>query len=247
MERKIYYIILFFILVLPLQAQTPYKQKIYDSFIKGDMATWKVTVDQMLQVKNQTTDFQFELLNYLYGYIGWCIGNERKPEARRYLDIAEKMAMELEQKKLNLSLVNAYQGAFNGYNIALAPYKVIFFGSRSIKHVEKAIQLDKKNYFGYIQMGNIEFYKPPRFGGDKYKSINYYGQAKTIIENDYFKSKNDWNYLNILVSIAKSYTALGKYEEAKKYYEATLKIEPQFTWVKNNLLPELNKKMKDGK
>ncbi|HPE39641.1 MAG TPA: tetratricopeptide repeat protein [Bacteroidales bacterium] len=211
------------------------------------MATWKVTMDQMLHVKTQTTDFKFELLNYLYGYIGWCIGNERKPEARKYLDIAENMALELEQKKQNLSLVNAYQGAFNGYNIALAPYKVIFFGSRSIKHVEKAIQLDKKNYFGYLQMGNIEYYKPPRFGGDKYKSINYYGQAKALIENDYFKSKNDWNYLNILVSIAKSYTALGKYEEAKKYYEATLKIEPQFTWVKNNLLPELNKKMKDGK
>lgn len=247
MERKIYYIIFILFFGISTQAQTPYKQKIYNAFLNGDMGTWKLTVDQMLQVKNQSTDFKFELLNYLYGYIGWCIGNERKPEARRYLDVAEKMAIELEEKKVNLSLVHAYQGAFNGYNIALAPYKVIFFGSRSIKHVEKAIQIDKMNYFGYMQMGNIEYYKPPRFGGDKYKSINYFGQAKALIENDYFKSKNDWNYLNILVSIAKSYTALGKYQEAKKYYESLLRIEPNFTWVKNNLLPELNKKIKDGK
>ena len=247
MERKIYLLIIFYLFSISIQAQTQYKQKIYDSYLKGDMTSWKATVDQMLQVKNANTDFKFELLNYLYGYIGWCIGNERKPEARKYLDIAENMASELEKNKVNLSLVNAYQGAFNGYNIALNPIKVIFFGSRSIKHVEKAISLNKNNYFGYLQMGNIEFYKPPRFGGDKYKAINFYGQANKLIENDYFKHKNDWNYLSILVSIAKSYTALGKLQEAKKYYENILKIEPNFSWVKNKLLPELNKQIKNGK
>ncbi len=112
MERKIYLLIIFCLFSISIQAQTQYKQKIYDSYLKGDMTSWKATVDQMLQVKNANTDFKFELLNYLYGYIGWCIGNERKPEARKYLDIAENMAFELEKNKVNPSLVNAYQGAF---------------------------------------------------------------------------------------------------------------------------------------
>ena len=225
-------------------AQTQYKQKIYNSYLKGDMVAWKNSVDEMRQTKVQSVDFKFELVNYLYGYIGWCLGNDKKKEARSYLDIAEVILTDLEKSKKNLSLINAYHGAFNGYNIALDTYKVIFFGRRSVKFVEKAISLDPSNYFGFLQMGNIEFYKPPAFGGDKYRAINNYGKASKLIENQYFKTRNDWNYLSILVSIAQTYTKLGKFQEAKKYYESILKIEPEFDWVKNILLPELHKKMK---
>lgn len=244
MERKIYLIILFIVITLTSHAQTQYKQKIYKSYLKGDMVEWKKSVDEMRQIKVQNIDFKFELLNYLYGYIGWCLGNDKKIEARQYLDIAEILLADIEKSKKNLSLVNAYHGAFNGYNIALDPIKVIFFGRRSIKYVEKAISLDSTNFFGYLQMGNIEFYKPPRFGGDKYKAIYNYGKANKLIENQYFKTRNDWNYLSILVSIAQSYTKLEKYTEAKKYYESILKIEPEFDWVKTKLLPDLVKKMK---
>ena len=244
MERKIYLIILFLVMTFSSQAQTQYKQKIYNSYLKGDMVSWKRSVDEMRQVKVQNIDFKFELLNYLYGYIGWCLGNDKKVEARQYLDIAEVLLADIEKSNKNSSLVNAYHGAFNGYNIALDPYKVLFFGRRSIRYVEKAISLDSTNFFGYLQMGNIEFYKPPKFGGDKYKAIFYYGKANKLIENQYFKSKNDWNYLNTLVSIAQSYTKLGKFSEAKKYYESILKIEPEFDWVKKQLLPDLLKKMK---
>jgi tetratricopeptide (TPR) repeat protein len=228
-------------------AQRSNKQIIYDSFLKGDMATWKQTVDKMLLEKVQNNDFKFEVLNYLYGYIGWCLGNDKKKEARTYLDKAEVILKDLETRKINLSLVNAYHSAFNGFNIALDLYKMIIFGSRSIKHADQALALDPNNYFAYLQVGNIEFHKPATFGGDKYKAINNYGKAQKLIENQYFKTKNDWNYLSILVSIARTYSELGKLQEAKKYYEAILKIEPNFEWVKNKLLPELNKKIKNGK
>jgi tetratricopeptide (TPR) repeat protein len=247
MERKIYILILITFLSLLTQAQTTNKQKIYNAYLKGDMVTWKHTVDTMLKVKVQSDDYKFELLNYLYGYIGWCLGNGKKPEARIYLDKAELIIADLEKRKINLSMVNAYQSAFNGYNIALDLYKMIFFGKRSIKHAETALKLNTNNYFAHLQVGNIDFYKPATFGGDKYKAINNYGKAQKLIENQYFKTKDDWNYLNILVSIARAYTELGKYQEAKKYYESILKIEPNFDWVKNKLLPELNKKIKNGK
>lgn len=244
MERKTYLLILILSIAIVGNAQSQYKQKIYNSYLKGDMVTWKNSVDEMRQTKVQTIDFKFELLNYLYGYIGWCLGNEKKSEARAYLDIAEALLTDIEKNTKNLSLVNAYHGAFNGYNIALDPYKVIFFGRRSVRFVEKAISLDATNFFGFLQMGNIEFYKPPAFGGDKYRAINNYGKAGKLIENQYFKTRNDWNYLSILVSIAQTYTKLEKFQDAKKYYESILKIEPEFDWVKNKLLPELHKKMK---
>jgi hypothetical protein len=89
------------------QAQTTNKQKIYNAYLKGDMVSWKNTVDTMLKVKVQSDDYKFELLNYLYGYIGWCLGNEKKPEARTYLDKAELIIKDLEKRKINLSFLSS--------------------------------------------------------------------------------------------------------------------------------------------
>lgn len=247
MERKIYITFILLLLFIPIQAQNLYKQVIYDAYIKGDMKIWKTTIDIMHKQPNKSHVYKMELVSYLYGYIGWCIGNERKGEARPYLDIAIKYADELEKGKYNPSLVSAYHAAFNGYSIALAPYKVIFFGTRSIKYAEKAVSQNKNNYFGYLQLGNIDFYKPPTFGGDKNRAIQYYKQAQELMEKDKISIKNDWNYLNIMVSIARAYYELGKYKEAQAYYESILRIEPRFQWVKNKLLPELLQKIKNEK
>ena len=56
-------------------------------------------------------------------------------------------------------------------------------------------------------------------------------------------SKN-WNYINLLTIIAQSYALIKDYEKAKLYYEKILVIEPGFNWVKNELYPEMIKKMK---
>ena len=54
----------------------------------------------------------------------------------------------------------------------------------------------------------------------------------------------DWNYLSLLSMIAKTYTELKDFNQAKSYYEKILKIEPDFLWVKNELYPDLLKKIK---
>lgn len=103
--------------------------------------------------------------------------------------------------------------------------------------------MDKSNYFGYIQLGNIKFYSPETFGGSKKLSIDYYLKALEILEKKTEFIKNDWNYLSLLVNLAQAYSEAGNYETAKKYYEKALSAEPDFVWVKNDLLPELNLKM----
>jgi hypothetical protein len=44
------------------------------------------------------------------------------------------------------------------------------------------------------------------------------------------------------VLIAQSYEEMEKWEQAKKYYNQALAVEPEFKWVKNELLPGLLKK-----
>ncbi len=54
----------------------------------------------------------------------------------------------------------------------------------------------------------------------------------------------DWNYLSLLALIGQSYFAMEDYKNAKIYYEKALKVEPDFLYVKNKLLPELIKKQR---
>lgn len=239
MERTKYLIFISLILVLNLHLNANNKSDIYDYFIENDMQSWKFKINKMNNLSSKSDDFILELINYQYGYIAWCIGNNKQTEAKTYLEIAEKYLEYLEKKDFNLSMINVYKSAFNGFKISFNNVNAPFLGPESIDFAEKALELDENNPFAYIQLGNIQFYMPQMFGGSKNLAINYYKKAQSLMEQNIKTYINDWNYINLLVTIAQAYTETKEYDFAKKYYEIILKIEPEFNWVKNELYPEL--------
>ncbi len=98
---------------------------------------------------------------------------------------------------------------------------------------------------GYVQQGNAQFYMPPVFGGSKTEAIAKFKTATELMTQNGSSVENDWNYLSLLVLIAQSYEEMEKWEQAKKYYNRALAVEPDFMWVKNELLPGLIKKQND--
>lgn len=243
MERTSYLIIIFLLLLANAKAQNTYKDLIYNAYIYNNMSEWKNIVDKMQKQTNKTNDQKLELLNYQYGYIAWCIGNDLDKIANSYLNDANKICEELEKVSYKVNVLNAYKSAFIGFEIGIDTYKAPFLGSKSLNYAEKSIENDKNNYFGYIQLGNIFQHMPKAMGGSKKLALEYYETAQKIMENNSSQIKNDWNYLNLLVLIAQVYTKLEMYNTAKTQYEKILKIEPNFTWVKNELLPEINKNL----
>lgn len=245
MERKKNFLFIIVMFVLCLFAQANEKVNVYNAYIKNEMGLWKKTIDEMHAKTNKTDELVLELINYQYGYIGWCMGNKKEREAEQYLSIAEQYLKMLENKKKYLPYVVAYRSAFYGFRIGLAPYKAPFIGVKSIDAAKLAMKMDNRNPYGYIQYGNIEYYMPPVFGGSKTSAINYYTQAQKLMElQGETVIKNDWNYLSLLVMIANAYEAVANYQQARMYYEKILKIESQFLWVKNELYPQLLKKIK---
>ena len=83
------------------------------------------------------------------------------------------------------------------------------------------------------------------FGGSKTKAIHYYLKAQEIMENSPKYTTKNWNYLNLLVTIAQAYQKTDNLNKAKAYYEKILNIEPEFAWVKNELYPQLLAKIND--
>lgn len=231
------------LLVAPKPAAASWKTEIYQSYIENRMDRWQLIIDRMESEKTEQKDYLSQLVNYQYGYIGWCLGNNKTELAREYLDKAEKNLDLLSKTGMNPSVVHAYESAFYGFKIGLSRIKAPFFGPRSIKHAELAIELDEQNPLGYIQYGNSQFYMPPVFGGSKVEAIKYFEKAEKLMEQDAEDLKNDWNYLSLLTLIAQSYEEIKQYRKAGNYYQKILDIEPEFSWVKNELYPGLLKKL----
>lgn len=247
MERPRNKIIVILLMVfLSANARAGYKSEIYAAYINNHMANWKNVIDKMHAVKQKSTDYVLELVNYQYGYIAWCVGNNKNDEARKYLAQAEHYLSILEKNPKNLSLVNAYKSAFYGYKIGLNKLLATTLGRRSYVCANLAIEQDKENPYGYIQLGNIQFYMPPVFGGSKKEALDYYLKAMKLMEKDVAGISENWNYLNLLISVAQSYYYLGDYATSKYYLEKTLKIAPGFKYVKNELYPQLLNKMKNN-
>jgi tetratricopeptide (TPR) repeat protein len=207
------------------------------------MPVWKNLIDQLNNQPQKNYDQLLELINYQYGYIGWCLENKRKDEASDYLKLAEANVKLLEAGKFGLSLVNAYKAAFYGYHIAINKFSAPFNGPKSSACANQAILLDPNQPFGYIQLGNAKFHAPSLMGGSKTEAIIYYLKARAMMEIKKEEIVGDWNYLSLLTTIAKAYESIGELSKAKLCYEEILKLEPGFTWVRDELYPQLLKKL----
>jgi tetratricopeptide (TPR) repeat protein len=243
MERAKYKIVLFFLFFCFVPLKGSYRSDVYEAYIHNNMQLWKGAIDKMNKADNKDTAFLVELLNYQYGYIAWCIGNSRNEEAKIYLDIAEKNIMLLPGNNHYQSIANSYKSAFYGYRIGLNRLLAAFIGGKSSDCAKLAMKLDAENPYGYIQYANIEFYMPSVFGGSKAEALKYYLRAKELMENNKADLSENWNYLNLLTVIAQTYSYTKDYKSSKLVLEKILTIEPGFTWVKNELYPDVLKKM----
>ena len=239
MERTKYFVVLFVMLLSFANLKASYKSDIYNAYISNNMGKWKTTIDEMNLVQNKSNEFILELLNYQYGYIGWCIGNKKNKLAEEYIDLGQKNIQILEKSNYKISMVNSYKSAFYGFRIGLNKAQAPFIGPKSVDCTKLAMKQDDKNPYGYIQFGNSEYYMPAMFGGSKKVALEYYEKAEKLMESNPAQAKEDWNYLSLLTMIAEAYTELKYYKSAKAIYEKILRIEPNFLWVKNELYPNL--------
>lgn len=221
------------------------KLKIYNAYVHNDMKAWKHVIDSMQKEKKKSNAKLLTLVNYQYGYIGWCIGLNNDKEAEAYISVVENNLALLEKNNYRLSMVYAYKSALYGYKIGLSPIRAPYYGPRSIQYAKNSLQLDNENYFAMVQAGNIHYYMPRIFGGSVNEAIRYFLKAKTIMEKDNAEIHQNWNYLHLLTLIAQAYSKADDYQTAKRYYDFILKIEPEFQWIKDELYDDLLKKLND--
>ena len=243
MGQKKHKIAVLLLIIALAQAGITSGQDIYPAYIRNRMDEWRAIIDRLQTVENKAGTRILELVNYQYGYIGYCITFDRKEEARKYLDQAEENILILEKLKFRLSDIYAYRSAFYGFKMKINPVTVPYYGLKSIKYAKLALDLDSNNYMAHIQNGYVYCNMPASIGGSVQKGLSYYLKARELLEKDQAGLAGNWNYLNLLTLIAQSYSSVNDYPMARSTYEFILRLEPGFIYVRDDLYPQLLKKM----
>ncbi|MFW5822494.1 MAG: hypothetical protein ACOCU7_03815 [Tangfeifania sp.] len=223
-------------------AQTSFENRIYEAFVLNNMNEWKAAIDEMEDYSSENVDFLPELINYEYGYIGWCLGTNKKKQAKHYLELMEKNLEIFKENNGTTALYHAYMAAAIGFKIGLSNWRAPLLGPKSMNHAEQALENDSLNFQANTEMGNIWNHMPAVFGGSNEKALKYYQKAINSFEKSADKlSHKKWLYLNLIAISGQLEFEQKNYSQALQLYKKALTIEPGFKWVKNELLPELNK------
>ena len=238
-QNKLITILILLTFVTTAFPESPYKKSIYTAFITHDMAKWE-NVIRIIEARKatNTVDQKLELINYYYGYIGWLIGQKKFAPAEKLIPKGEKLINDVLKISPKNATAYSFKGSFLGFKIGIDKCKAIFLGSESKSDINKAIQLDPQNLQAIIDKGNLLFYSPRIFGGDKDEALNYFLKGERIMERNKETYEN-WVYLNLLTMIASVYEKTDKLEYAKLTYEKIMRNEPDIKWVKNDLYPQL--------
>lgn len=224
------------------QTHTGFQDMIYQAYVHNRMGLWESTLQAMeFQYGNRPDDqLLYDILLAQYGLIGYYLGTEQKQAAAALLKKAENYLDKMEKIPGYEAQSSLFKAAFNAFHIGLRPIRSVQLGPPSYGLISRGIELDPDYARGYIERGNLLYYAPAVFGGSKSKALEYYLKAIDMMEASMAYNQR-WLYLGTLVSVSNAYAETGDTESAIAILKKALTFEPDFQWVRDELLPGLQK------
>ncbi len=225
-----------------------FRSKIYSSYAKGDMGDWKNVMNEMEKLQKETgsDELLHELLMAQYGYIAYCINENRKKEASRLLDRAQDNLKVLGSKDPGNANLMALEGALLGYEMGINMLKAMVIGPKAKEKIDAAVEKDPEAVRTLLEKANQLNFSPKLLGGDTGKAVGYYIKAIDKMESIQSQQKNNWIYVNTLVVLAAAYEKIDNYIYACAVYKKLMIYDPGIMWVKEDLYPAcLEKAVRD--
>lgn len=246
MKRIFIFTVLFLCIVSGVKSQQiDYKATAFNLFLNGKMSQWPWVINKMLaDPKLQNTEGQLEILTYYYGLVGHFMDVGQKKQASENLRKANDLAIKLYKTNPDNPLLLGLMSNLTGFQIALSPLKATTLAKGMMNKAKKSIAKGPNDPYVNILYSNILFYMPGIFGGDTEKALQGYKKALQTMEADPELKKNNWMYIQLMVTIGVVEEKRENYVEAQKMYRKVLELYPEYAHVKNVSYPRLLEKMK---
>jgi len=195
------------------------------------------------------SDKEDYLANYFLAYTDYKIAvyymqKKEKQQFQNYIDSATEILKSLINNNESDAEVISLLGTAYGIQVAMNPSLGPSKGAQNVALTSEAMEISPDNPRVLLQKGISKFNTPEFFGGSKDEALNYFKKSISIFEStEKSVSKINWGYLDALTWLGRTYSKLNDYEQAISTYKKVLQIEPEFSWVKNSLLPGVEEEL----
>ena len=151
-----------------------------------------------------------------------------------------KEAIELEDSfsDAHALLANAYS-----QKLGLNPHLGMVLGPETKIVLEKSKRLEGNNPRVVLTDGMSDYYTPAMFGGDKQRAISKIEHALELFAKEEIRDpfQPSWGYDEACAQLGLMRQEAGDIEGAREAFVKALEVNPNNGWVKNHLLPELER------
>lgn len=146
---------------------------------------------------------------------------------------------------LDTQLADAYalQSSVYGLKISHRPWRAVTLGRASGTLMEQALELEPNNPRVVLLKAQSDFHTPSAFGGDKDNALEGFKKAAKLFEEkeDSDPLQPQWGHEEAYVWIGIAHAEEERYAAARTAFERALEINPDYGWVKYELLPEMTR------
>jgi len=169
-------------------------------------------------------------------------------EKDRFGSVAGKVVERLEKIlriKPDWSEAQALLSAVHGLQIAKSWTRAMTLGPKANRLAQQATANDPDNPRAWLMHGAQKLNTPRMFGGSIDEALDAYQKAVALFENITERDSLEptWGYTDALVWLGITYERMDRFEDAHAVFIKVLEIEPEYGWVKYNLLPALEEKL----
>jgi tetratricopeptide (TPR) repeat protein len=185
------------------------------------------------------------LVEYYLGYADYRLGvvvyRMDKEKAIVYLDSAVEHLEKAIDKENGFAEAHALLSSCCGIKISFAPFKAIVLGPRSGREMQKAKELSPGNPRVALLEAIGTYNTPGLFGGGKEKGFEALKRAAELFDrwNRADSLQPDWGTAEVYAWIGIAYVDRHETILARKAFESALRIDPDYGWVKYQLLPRV--------
>jgi tetratricopeptide (TPR) repeat protein len=187
------------------------------------------------------------LLQHYYAYSLYREANllmGMRRDEKDYRPLLEQADSLLEQSASKLALPETYalRSSVLGQLIGANPLRGITLGPRSGSAMDRAIELGPRNPRAWMLRGVNAMFTPAMFGGGLEKAEEYLRKAIALFDDDRpVAPLPAWGHAEAYAWLGQVLHKQKRIDEARAVYSKSLELQPENGWVRNVLLPALDR------